>query len=63
MQHIVKFEHGVWIRVSIDNITSVRYIGTLSVAEFEVMMALIRLLFSKELGVLGDVVCATLSGY
>jgi len=56
---MVKFEHGVRIRVNIDSRTRVRYIGTLSVAELEIIMALIRLFFSKELGVFGDVVCDT----
>jgi len=60
---MVKFEYGVRVRVNIDSRTCVRYIGTLSFVDLEIIMALIRLFFSKELGVFGDVVCATISGY
>ena len=59
MQHMVKVEHGVRIRVNIYSRTCVSDMGTLSVAELEIIMALIRLFLSKDLGVFGYVVCGT----
>jgi len=43
MQHIMKFEHGVGMRVSIKSRTSVRNRCTLSVAEFEIIITVIWL--------------------